>query len=110
MKQGIHPDYHEITVKLTDGSEFKTSSTWGKKGATLQLDIDVLTHNAWVGGKTKVNDRAGNVAKFNQKFGSMNLASMSDKIGKSVEKPKAAKKSDKKDAKPAEAKTEEKKD
>ena len=108
MKEGIHPDYHPITVKLTDGSSFETFSTWGKKGDTLQLDIDVLTHNAWVGGKTKVNERAGNVAKFNNKFGGFNLASMSDKVGKSVatEKPKA-KKDAKKDAKPAEAKAEE---
>jgi large subunit ribosomal protein L31 len=112
MKEGIHPDYHPITVKLTDGSSFETSSTWGKKGDVLQLDIDVLTHNAWVGGKTKVNERAGNVAKFNQKFGGFNLASMSEKVGKSVEKPKAKKKDDKKDAKPAaaEAKPEDKKE
>ncbi len=82
MKEGIHPDYHEITVKRTDGSEFKTCSTWGKAGATLQLDIDTLTHNAWVGGKTKVNERAGNIAKFNQRFGGLNIAGMSDKIGK----------------------------
>jgi large subunit ribosomal protein L31 len=107
MKEGIHPDYHEITVKLTDGSSFKTFSTWGKKGDTLQLDIDVLTHNAWVGGKTKVNERAGNVAKFNQKFGSMKLASMSDKIGKIDEaaaaKANVKKKVEKKAEKPAEA-------
>lgn len=77
MKKDIHPDYHEITVKRTDGSEFKTSSTWGKKGETLQLDIDTLNHNAWVGGKTRINEKAGNVAKFNQKFGGFSLASMS---------------------------------
>ncbi len=99
MKENIHPDYHEITVKMTDGSSFKTYSTWGKKGDTLQLDTDILTHNAWVGGKTKINERAGNVAKFNQKFGSMNLASMSDKIGKSNSPAPAAKK-DKKAAAP----------
>jgi len=100
MKQGIHPDYHEIKVKLTDGSEFTTSSTWGKKGDTLQLDIDILTHNAWVGGKTKVNDRTGNVAKFKQKFGGLSLTSMSDKIGtvdaSKATAPKSKKKEDKK--------------
>ena len=29
MKKGIHPDYHEIEVVMTDGSTFKTNSTWG---------------------------------------------------------------------------------
>ncbi|MDP7486623.1 MAG: 50S ribosomal protein L31, partial [Alphaproteobacteria bacterium] len=28
MKADIHPDYHEITVVMTDGTEFKTRSTW----------------------------------------------------------------------------------
>ncbi len=107
MKQGIHPDYHEITVRLTDGSEFKTSSTWGKKGDVLQLDIDTLTHNAWVGGKTKVNERAGNIAKFKQKFGAMNLASMSGQIGTvDASAATAPKKKDAKPAKKAETKEE----
>ena len=35
MKDGIHPDYHEITVVMTDGTEFKTRSTWGNPGDTL---------------------------------------------------------------------------
>ena len=29
MKADIHPDYHEITVVMTDGTEFKTRTTWG---------------------------------------------------------------------------------
>jgi large subunit ribosomal protein L31 len=100
MKEGIHPDYHDITYKRTDGSEFKTKSCWGKPGAVLQLDVDILTHSLWVGGKTKVNDRTGNVAKFNKKFGGLSIASMSDKIGKpSVSANTAPKKDAKKDAK-----------
>ncbi len=47
MKEGIHPDYHEITVVLTDGSSFKTRSTLGKPGESLRLDIDPKTHPAW---------------------------------------------------------------
>lgn len=95
MKEGIHPDYHEITVKLTDGSSFKTFSTWGKEGDTLQLDTDITTHNAWVGGKSKLNENAGNVAKFNQKFGGVNFANLG---GKKSEEPKE----DKSEEKPAE--------
>ena len=35
MKKDIHPDYHEITVIMTDGSKYKTRSTMGKAGDTL---------------------------------------------------------------------------
>ena len=34
MKKDIHPKYHEINVVMTDGSTFKTRSTWGKEGDT----------------------------------------------------------------------------
>lgn len=67
MKQGIHPDYHEITVIMTDGSEFKTRSTMGKKGETLRLDIDPKSHPAWTGVQ-RVVDRGGQVAKFKKRF------------------------------------------
>ena len=40
MKKDIHPDYHFITVKMTDGTEFQTRSTWGKEGDVMALDID----------------------------------------------------------------------
>ena len=40
MKSGTHPDYHMITVEMTDGTKFQTRSTWGKEGDTLHLDID----------------------------------------------------------------------
>lgn len=79
MKKGIHPDYHEITVKRTDGSEFTAFTTYGKEGETLQLDTDVLTHSAWTGGRSKLNEKAGNVAKFNKKFGGINLSAISGK-------------------------------
>ena len=38
MKKDIHPDYHEITVVMTDGTEFETFSTYGSEGDTLTLD------------------------------------------------------------------------
>lgn len=31
MKKDIHPDYHMIKVVMTDGTEYETRSTWGKK-------------------------------------------------------------------------------
>jgi large subunit ribosomal protein L31 len=95
MKQGIHPDYHKITIQMTDGTKYDTYSTWGKEGDVLQLDVDPLTHPAWVGG---VNLRkTGQMEKFANKFGAFSVG------GKGA----------KKDAAPAvkkEAKAEEKKD
>lgn len=68
MKKDIHPDYHEITVVMTDGSEYKTRSTWGKEGDTLRLDIDPKSHPAWTGGSQRLVDTGGQVAKFNKRF------------------------------------------
>lgn len=68
MKQDIHPDYHFITVTLTDGSSYQTRSTYGKEGATLALDIDPRTHPAWTGGNAQLMDRGGRVSRFNAKF------------------------------------------
>ena len=69
MKPDAHPDYHTVTVKMTDGSEFTTRTTWGKKGDVLQLDIDPKSHPAWTGGNQQLLDRAGRVSRFNDKFG-----------------------------------------
>lgn len=68
MKSGIHPEYHPITVVMTDGTKFVTRSTYGKAGDTLNLDIDPKTHPAWTGGQQTIMDRAGRVSRFNQKF------------------------------------------
>ena len=40
MKTDIHPEYHEITVVMTDGTTYQTRSTWGSPGDTMKLDID----------------------------------------------------------------------
>ena len=67
MKTEIHPDYHNITVVLTDGTEFVTRSTYGKTGDRLQLDIDSKSHPAWTG-QHRLVDRGGQLAKFNKRF------------------------------------------
>jgi large subunit ribosomal protein L31 len=69
MKPDTHPDYHFITVTLTDGSSYKTRSTYGKEGDVLNLDIDPSTHPAWTGGNQQLMDRGGRVSRFNNKFG-----------------------------------------
>ncbi len=68
MKNDIHPDYHEITVVMTDGTSYKTRSTYGAQGDTLTLDIDPTTHPAWTGGGQHLVDRGGRVSRFNKKF------------------------------------------
>ena len=50
MKKNIHPNYHNIKVEMTDGTQFETKSTWGKEGEILKL-----------------MDR-GRISKFNKKF------------------------------------------
>jgi len=72
MKKDIHPDYHEITIVMTDGSEYKTRSTYGKEGTTMRLDIDPKTHPAWTG-EHRLVDSGGQVAKFNKRFASFGL-------------------------------------
>jgi large subunit ribosomal protein L31 len=67
MRDNLHPDYHDITVIMTDGSEFVTRSTYGAPGAKLHLDIDPKTHPAWTG-LFRMVDRGGQLAKFNKRF------------------------------------------
>ena len=74
MKADIHPDYHEIKVVMTDGTEFKTHSTYGKAGDRMQLDIDSKSHPAWTGQHRMVN-RGGQLAKFNKRFAGLGGAS-----------------------------------
>ena len=69
MKKEGHPDYHFITVTMTDGTTYRTRSTYGKEGAKLNLDIDPKTHPAWTGGNQTLLDRGGRVSRFNAKFG-----------------------------------------
>ncbi len=68
MKADIHPNYHFIEVKLTDGTSYRTRSTYGAEGQTLQLDVDPTTHPAWTGGSQRLMDTGGRVSKFKKKY------------------------------------------
>lgn len=72
MKAEGHPDYHMITVKMTDGTEFQTRSTWGSEGDVMALEIDPTSHPAWTGGKQQIQE-GGRVAAFNKRFGGLSL-------------------------------------
>ena len=68
MKKDIHPDYHMIDVKMTNGDVVKMRSTWGAEGYQLSLDIDPTVHPAWTGGGTRLMDTGGRVSKFKKKY------------------------------------------
>ena len=66
MKKDIHPEYHDITVVMTDGTTYTTRSTWGAPG-------DSKSHPAWTGGSQRLVDTGGQVAKFNKRFAGIKL-------------------------------------
>jgi len=74
MKANIHPDYHEIKVVHTDGSEHVMQSCWGKPGDVMRLDIDPLNHPAWIGGRGTFLEK-GRLAKFGNKYAGLGVAS-----------------------------------
>ena len=68
MRKDIHPDYHVIDVKMTDGTIHSMKSTWGAEGDQLVLDIDPTVHPAWTGGNSRLLDTGGRVSKFKKKY------------------------------------------
>lgn len=71
MKKNFHPKYHTITVRMLNGQEFTTKSTWGKPGDVMTLEIDMTTHPAWTKQFKIMN--TGRTAQFNQRFGSLGI-------------------------------------
>lgn len=70
MKAETHPDYHEITVVMTDGEEYKTRTTWGSEGDVLRLDVDSKSHPAYTGGAQRVVEK-GQLTKFQNRYGNL---------------------------------------
>jgi large subunit ribosomal protein L31 len=68
MKKNIHPEYHNVTVVLTNGESFETRSTYGKANDSIHLDIDPLTHPAWTGFGHKLVDTGGQISKFGRRY------------------------------------------
>lgn len=71
----MHQQYREITVEMTDGTKFKTRSTYHLD--YLKLDVDAKTHPAWTKEVNFVNTKASEVSKFNDRFGSLKFKSSS---------------------------------
>jgi large subunit ribosomal protein L31 len=65
MKEGIHPDYHKVTVHCACGSTFQTRST--HKGDLIRVEICSSCHPFFTG-KQKLLDTAGRVERFQKKY------------------------------------------
>ena len=64
MKEGIHPEYKETTVKCACGAEYKTRST----KENIRVDICSKCHPFYTG-QQKANRADGRIDKFNKKYG-----------------------------------------
>jgi large subunit ribosomal protein L31 len=79
MKDGIHPDYVETTVRCGCGNTFTTRSTVPE----LKVDICNACHPFFTG-KLKFVDTAGRIEKFKSKFAGAGYASLRKKKGKAA--------------------------
>ncbi|HEZ1911532.1 TPA: 50S ribosomal protein L31 [Neisseria meningitidis] len=68
MKQGIHPNYHEVNVTCSCGNKFATKSAMEKEN--LNIEVCSLCHPFYTGTQ-KIVDTTGRVDKFNNKFGNL---------------------------------------
>ena len=89
MKANIHPDYHRITIVMTDGETYETGSTYGKEGDTIRLDSDYKSHPAWTGG-AQVFSNEGQLARFNKKFSGFGLSAGTAAKEKPADEQKSA--------------------
>lgn len=65
MKQGIHPEYKDVTVSCTCGNKFTTRSTTQKE--SLSADVCAECHPFYTG-KQKILDTGGRVARFERRY------------------------------------------
>jgi large subunit ribosomal protein L31 len=70
MKQDTHPDYHFITVVMTDGTSYPDPFDLreGRRDPEPGHRSEDV-HPAWTGGNHHLLDRGGRVSRFNAKFG-----------------------------------------
>ncbi|WP_099950683.1 50S ribosomal protein L31 [Ezakiella peruensis] len=63
MKQGIHPEFKEVTVTCACGNTFTTGSTRDE----LKVDVCSECHPFFTG-KQKFSERGGRVEKFKKRY------------------------------------------
>jgi large subunit ribosomal protein L31 len=77
MKNGIHPQYSNVSIKCVCGATYETRST----SDISKIDICSACHPFYTG-KQKVLDTEGRIEKFQKKYGS----AFSDRIKKAKKK------------------------
>ena len=65
MRNGIHPDYHEVVIRCVCGNEVKTRSTSNEE---INMEICAACHPFYTG-KQKLVDSAGRIDRFRKKYG-----------------------------------------
>ncbi len=68
MKKGIHPEYKELKVVLSDGSEIVTRSTMKSKEGVYKAEVDSRNHPFYIGSQ-KMMSAAGRVDQFKRRYG-----------------------------------------
>lgn len=99
MKQGIHPEYMECTVKCSCGNTFTTRSTKPE----LKIDICNVCHPFYTGQQRFV-DTGGRVQRFADKFGGAAQAALEREAAKKAARAKKAEEEQAKRAAEREAK------
>jgi len=69
VREGIHPEYHEVDVRCACGATWKTRST--KK--EFRLEICSSCHPFFTG-RQKLIDTEGRVERFMKKYGAQTVA------------------------------------
>lgn len=68
MKKDIHPDYKEITVVMSDGSEFATRSTLNSADGKFHSEVDSKNHPFFTKNQ-QFKKKAGQIDRFNRRYG-----------------------------------------
>ena len=77
MKKGIHPEYKEITVVLSDGTEFTTRSTLNPEGGVYRSEVDSRNHPFYTN-KQQYTQKAGQIDRFHKRYGTQASSSESE--------------------------------
>jgi large subunit ribosomal protein L31 len=67
MKKGIHPEYNEVKVVMSDGSEFTTRSTIRTKNGEYRSEVDSKNHPFYTNSQ-RLNTKDGMIDKFNKRY------------------------------------------
>lgn len=68
MKKDIHPEYNEVKVVMSDGTEFTTRSTMNPQGGVYRSEVDSKNHPFYTKNQ-RYQKKAGRIDRFNKRYG-----------------------------------------